>query len=351
MKKQETTMLTLKKILCVVCIVPAFIFGGCASANNDADMYQTEIYALDTYITMTLYNCDGEGNAAAAQEKISQLEQLLSVTAESSDTARINGSMGESTTVSEETLDVINTALEVSEQTDGALDISIYPVIKLWGFTTDSYSVPQLSELEEALALVDYKKINVDNSEKAVTLDKGMMIDLGAVAKGYIAGETAVLLKENGVESAVLSFGGNVQTIGLKPDGSSWTVGIKYPDTNDSFALLNVCETAVVTSAGDQRYFEEEGIRYSHIIDPSDGYPADSGVLSATVVCEDGAYADALSTALFVMGADKSAELYAEYGDFDYIILTENTVYVTNGIAENIELTDNYSYLEIEVVD
>ena len=159
------------------------------------------------------------------------------------------------------------------------------------------------------------------------------------------------LLKDNGFESAVLSFGGNIQTIGTK-NGELWKVGVKYPFTEDSFAILGVEETSVVTSATDQRYFEEGGKMYHHIINPKNGYPADNGTFSATVICESGAKADALSTSLFVMGIDKAKELYKKSDDFEFIILDEeDNVYVTSGLKDNFKLSDSYDYLNIEYVE
>lgn len=324
-----------------------FLLAGCSATTDEP--YSTEIYALDTYINLKIYGESGKENAALAESKITELENTLSVTKPESDVTKINSGSGEDIQVTQDTVNVINTALEVSSQTDGALDISVYPVVTLWGFTTDENRVPSDAEIDNALPLVDYSKISVD--ECTVRIDSGMKLDLGAVAKGYIAEKTAQALKENGVDSAVLSFGGNIQTVGTK-GGELWKVGVKYPDTADCFGILSIGETAVVTSAADQRYFEDNGKKYHHIIDPSTGYPAESGAASVTVVCENGARADALSTAIFVMGIDKAIEVYKNCGDFEFIFLDENDkVYITEGISENFELSDGFGELEVEVVN
>lgn len=313
--------------------------------------YDKSIFALDTFINLRLYSDDAENCAELASERITELENILSVTNENSDVSLLNENRGEPVEVDNDTFKVINTAIDVSSITDGALDISVYPIVKLWGFTTDEHKVPSRSDIEKELKKVDYTKIIADENDHTVQLAEDMQIDLGAVAKGYISEDVKNLLKENGIESAVLSFGGNIQTIGTK-NGELWKVGVKYPFTEDSFAILSVEETAVVTSATDQRYFEEDGKRYHHIIDPKSGYPVDNGTFSTTVVCESGARADALSTSIFVMGIDNAKELYKNSDDFEFIILDEeDNVYVTSGLKDKFKLTDSYDYLNVEYVE
>ena len=328
-------------IFTVLCI-------GLTGCDFNADTpYEREIFALDTFINLKIYGANGEENAELAEEKITELEALLSVTNPGSDISRINSHNSDITKVSVDTVNVIQAALDISQRTDGAFDISIYPVVKLWGFTTGENSVPSQSEINKALELVDFGKISVHNG--TVSLEENMQIDLGAIAKGYIAQQVTELIKQNGTESAVLSFGGNIQTVGLK-NGEKWKIGLKYPDTQDNYAILSVGEVSIVTSAADQRYFEENGVRYHHIIDPSTGCPAESGIESVTVVCDDGTKADGLSTALFVMGIEKASELYRCSNDFDFVILYDNTVYVTGGLADSIEFTEEYDYLNTEII-
>ena len=313
--------------------------------------YDKEVFALDTFINLRLYSENAEEQAKLAEDRITELEDILSVTNEGSDVSKLNSSSGKNVQVNDDTYNVIITAENVSKLTDGALDISVYPIVKLWGFTTDKFEVPSQSDIDSELKRVDYRKINIDESNHSVQLDENMQIDLGAVAKGYISEDIKNLLKEKGVESAVLSFGGNIQTIGTK-NGDPWKVGVKYPFTEDSFAILSVEETAVVTSATDQRYFEENGKMYHHIIDPKSGYPVDNGTFSTTVVCESGAKADALSTSMFVMGIDGASKLYKNSDDFEFVILEENgTVYVTEGLKDKFKLSESYSGLSVEFVE
>lgn len=339
-----------KMILSAISVVACVILSSC-SFTAENDIYQKDIFALDTFINLKIYGDNGEQNGEIAEEKIAELENILSVTRQGSDVFNINANPTALTNVSDDTLSVLKTANEISSLTDASFDVSVYPLVKLWGFTTDENKVPTQSQLDKALPFVDYKKISLDESNKTIALDDGMQIDLGAIAKGYIAEEVAETLKENGVESAVLAFGGNIQTVGLK-NGSNWQIGVKYPDTTNNFGVLSVGETAIVTSASDQRYFEENGKKYHHIIDPSTGYPAENGTLSVTVVCESGARADGFSTALFVMGAEKAVELYKTVDDVEFIILTDNNrVYVTEGLKDSFTLSEDYKHLNVEYIN
>lgn len=337
-----------KVMLAFIITVLCAVFIGCGVDGSTP--YEREIFALDTFINLKIYGENGEESADLAQKKITELENMFSVTNPNSDVSKINSDFA-GTNIGTDTVKLIQFSLKMSNLTNGAFDISVYPVVKLWGFTTGKNNIPKQSDINNALSLVDYRKISVDESKNSIILEENMQIDLGAVAKGFISQQVADLLKQKGVENAVLSFGGNIQTVGLK-NGRMWQIGIKYPDSSESFGTLTVGETAIVTSAADQRFFEENGKRYHHIIDPSTGCPAENGTKSVTVVCNDGAKADALSTAMFVMGAEEAIQFYKSNDGFDFVILTEdNTLYVTSGLSESFSLADNYSHLKIKSVE
>ena len=233
-------------------------------------------------------------------------------------------------------------------RTDGALDISVYPIVRAWGFTTEEYQVPEETEIESLLPLVDYTKIQYDTATGNVSIPKGMTIDLGSIAKGYGGQLAAQLLREKGVTSALLNLGGNVQTIGSKPDGSPWQVGIQDSTGDTPMMVLSVSDQAVITSGGYERYFEQDGKTYWHIMDPSTGYPAKSGVTGVTVVCDTGLEADALSTACFVLGVEKGAQLLKTYGVDGLFVDEEHHVYLTEGMKERFSLlADSYSVEDI----
>ena len=231
-------------------------------------------------------------------------------------------------------MQLLTAALSASERTGGAFDPTVYPLVKLWGFTDELRKVPSPDERAEALNHVGIQ--NVSLSGTTVTLAEGSMLDFGGIAKGYAAERCAELLAQAGVEAALLSLGGNVQTLGSKPDGTLWTVGIANPEApSEAIAKLTFSGSkALVTSGGYQRYFEENGVRYHHILDPKTGCPAESGLTSVTVLADSGTLADALSTALFVMGLDRATDFWRASDDFDAVFLTDSgEIYATEGAA------------------
>ena len=224
--------------------------------------------------------------------------------------------------------------MQVSEKTNGAFDITIYPLMELWGFTTKNYRVPESNEITEALKGVSYTNVSVNGQQVALT--GGSSIDLGGIAKGYTSSRVIQIMKDCGIEHAIVNLGGNVQVLGTKTDGSDWRVAIQNPASENSYlGILSTADKAVITSGGYERYFEQDGQVYHHIIDPQTGYPSDSDLTSVTIVCSDGTTADALSTALFVMGLDGAKELYRSGAiDFDMILFDGSKVYVSEGIKD-----------------
>ena len=201
------------------------------------------------------------------------------------------------------------------------------------------------------MPLVDYTNVQYDEVTGEVILPAGMEIDLGSIAKGYAGQQAAKLLREKGVTSALLNLGGNVQTIGSKPDGGAWQIAVKNPHSKEPMMVVSVRDKAVVTSGGYERYFEQDGKTYWHIMDPKTGRPADSGLLAVTVIGEDGAMCDGLSTSLFVMGLEKAAALWAESSDFEAIfIAADGTVYITDGLKEDFSLLSDYADTTVQVI-
>lgn len=290
------------------------------------------VFAMDTVMELTVWGSDAGNHVKAAAERIRELEAALSVTRADSEVVRLNA--GEIVALSADTESLLERSLALREETGGAFDPMIYPLVKLWGFTTGEYRVPAETEIAEMLAKVRTGTVELEDGMAAA---HGAELDFGAVAKGYAGAVLAREMKAAGVESALLQLGGNVQTVGLKPDSSRWRVGIRDPwGGEDSYlGVLEVGETAVVTSGGYQRYFEEAGTRYCHILDPATGYPASSGLASVTIVAEDGFLADGLSTALYVMGLDAAAEFWRSRDDFEAVLVTDNgRIYVTGGLRD-----------------
>ena len=283
----------------------------------------------------------------AAARLIDEIENKMSTKIETSEIAQLNAN-GKGI-VSKETAYLIQRSRELYLDTLGAFDITIYPVVKIWGFTTGEYQIPSADVLQSTVRKMGMEALSLEEEKKEVTfLKKDMEIDLGGIAKGYTSARIIDLFHEYGITSGVVSLGGNVQVLGNKESGEPWNVAIRNPSAGEGYlGVLKTTDKAVITSGGYERYFEEAGQTYHHIIDPATGYPADSGLVSVTIVSSDGTLADALSTAIFVMGKEKAIEYWKEKRDeFDMILLEENgTVVISEGIAD--QFTSDY---EVEIV-
>lgn len=319
----------------------AGVLTGCsAPAEEMQQPVERSLFAMNTYMTFTAYGEDAQAALQEAEECIQQVEGLWSVTDKDSEIYQANHSGGQPVTVSEETAEIISFALEMAQRTGGALDPTIYPVLTAWGFTTDSKQVPSQQQIAQLLEQVGYDRIQINGSE--LTVPDGMELDLGAVGKGYTADLVTEILRRHGVTSALISLGGNIQAIGSRPDGSDWRLGIRAPWESGNLGVLTVSDAAVVTSGGYENYFDDEqGNIYWHILDPSTGYPADSGLQSVTIVGREGKMCDALSTALFVMGAQSAEQYWRENGGFEMLLVTDSgEMLITEGIAENFTLNE-----------
>ena len=285
-------------------------------------------------MSFTAYGERGEEAVEAAVQEVERLDALLSTGIAESEVSRINVS-GEGD-LSEDTEKILSEGLTIWKQTGGLFDVTIYPLMQLWGFPTGNYHVPTKEELKQTMSLVDSSKVILDGSY--VTLGEKQKMDLGGIAKGYTSNRIMEIFQEYGVTSAMVSLGGNVQTLGKKPDGTDWQVGIQNPDNvqGDLLGAVAVQDQAVITSGGYERYFEENGQTYIHILDPRTGCPAESGLASVTIVSSNGMLADALSTSLYIMGLDEAEAYWRIYADeFDMILMTDDgTVYVTEGIRD-----------------
>lgn len=364
-RSQETNKMSLKKAIAGVCLGALLLTGGCgqkqsntqqikdtaqaqetagveteASSEND-DPSQAEasrdIFAMDTYMSVTAFGENADAAVDTAQAEIERLDAMLATGNGDSEIARLNVSGTAELSVDAGYL--VERALELYTETDGAFDIAIYPVMEAWGFPSQNYQVPSEDALQERLALVDASKVSYDADSRKVSFgEAGMEIDLGGIAKGYTSARIMDIFRSYGITSGLVNLGGNVQVLGTKTDGSKWRVAVQSPDDErDYLGVLSVSDKAVITSGGYERYFEQDGITYHHIIDPKTGYPAENGLKSVTIVSADGTLADGLSTSLFIMGEEKAAEFWRMHSDeFDAILLTDDgTIYVTEGIADD----------------
>lgn len=344
----------MKKIICGILASVLFL---CSCGNEpetkessvDAQSKTISLFAMDTYMTLKAYGKEAEIALEKSSEEIERLQNLFNINDSESDVSIINSHAGqEPVAVSEDTASVIKTACEVSYETDGALDISVYPVLKEWGFTTENYKIPSQREIDVLLESIDYKKIELNDN--SIAMADHMQLDLGSVGKGYTGDKIMEILQNEGITSAMINLGGNVQTLGTKPDGKKWRIGIEDPDnTDNTVCKIDVNDCAVITSGNYQRFFVgEDGKKYWHILDPKTGYPADNGIVSATVIGTSGAECDALSTALFVMGTEKAINYAKTHPNIDVILITsDRKLYITDGIYADAEIQlSNYEIIK-----
>lgn len=323
------------------------ILTGCGEKTDNSTKVQRDVFAMDTYMSLTAYGDNAVDALDKSTEKITELEALFAVNSEESDVWKINNSDGKPVQVSDDTAEVIASAIEYGNIT-GTLDITIYPVLKEWGFTTQDYKIPDDETLAELLKNVDYSNIQLNGNN--ISVPENYMVDLGAVAKGYTGDKVIAEMRKNGVESAIISLGGNVQSLGLKPDNSQWNVSVANPFMPDtSMCIISIDEKAVITSGNYERYFTgNNGRNYWHIIDKSDGCPADNGLVSVTIIGNSGIMCDALSTALFIAGTEKAQEYWRKNGGFDMILVTDDgRIICTDGIKGNLK---NMSDMPLEVI-
>lgn len=316
---------------------------GTETAAASTEMQSKELYAMDTYMTVKAYGNNASEALSESVKKIQELDALLSTGDENSEIYALNHSG--SAALSDTSAYLYQRSMEINSATDGAFNPLVYPLMDAWGFTTDNYKVLTQSEIDELLPLTDIRKVTFDSETNEIAFSKeGMAIDFGGIAKGYTSDSVAEIMRENNVGGAIINLGGNVCVIGTKADGSYWKVGIQDPkDGSKCLGILSLTDKCVITSGGYERYFTENGKTYHHILDPTTGMPADSGLLSVSIISSDGTLADGLSTALFVMGLDKVAAFWRESGyEFDFVIMTEdNQLYISEGISD-IFTSDTY---------
>lgn len=338
---------------CAVVLAFALLLAGCgaAPASDAVDEEEETVrsfFAMDTSMSILTWGAD-DALLEEAEDLVSELEAVVSATREGSELRTLNETG--SVTLPDDAAFLLGRALDICGETGGALDITIYPVVSAWGFATaeQDYRVPGGDEIARLLQSVDYTRVAVEGD--TVSLDEGMAIDLGAVTKGYVGDRIAALLRENGVTSALLDLGGNIQTIGSKPDGSDWFIAIKDPESDGILGAVPITDQAMITSGGYERYFvDEEGNMWWHIMDPATGYPAQSGLISVTVVGDEGLVCDALSTALFIMGPENAIQFWREHRDFEMALVTdEGELLLTPGLYDVFTPAEGLAY-SLEVI-
>lgn len=314
---------------------------GCSQAVTE---HSAEIFAMNTLISMTLWGNESNEAILASENYIYAIEDAFSTTREESVLYSLNNTQGEWVTLSPEMISVLDYAMEMSAKTGETFTPMVYPLVTAWGFTSSTQRVPSPSEIQSILPFVDDDFIEIDTKNNRVRLSPGAQLDLGGITKGYVGDSLAEYLRSENVQSALISLGGNIYTLGKKTDGSLWNIGIQNPYGAGSVGSVAVYNRAVITSGGYQRYFNYGGETYWHIIDPRSGYPAKSGLASVTIISESGMYGDCLSTALFVMGLEDAIDFWRQHQDFDAVLITDNgDIYITPDLVGQFTLAKGYT--------
>lgn len=316
-----------------------------------------EKFLMDTLIQITVFSTDEQSGKEALEKAFAEFERISDLTnrfpaegtdaAAASDVIRINKNAGiKPVQVSADTLNIVQRSLYYAQASGGAFDITIGPVMDLWGFGQDVQRVPSDEQIQKALSLVDYRRVIVDPEQATVYLPiPGMSLDFGGVAKGYATEKAVQVLQDSGIKHAIINAGGNVYALGARPDGSLWRVGVRDPrDPNGLLAILSVKDTSVVTSGDYERYFEEGGVRYSHLIDPATGKQA-RDLMQTTVVTQSSTDADIINKPLFVLGRRDGMSFAGGLPDVGVILVgADKQVTFTDNLTSQLEFTGGGGY-------
>ncbi len=330
------------KIKFFLLVISSIPFTGCSGVGNPVT--ETEL-VMGTTCSVTLYRHSGSEIFHRVFDRIKEIDRKMAVQKEESEVSEINREAGvRAVSVSEDTFRVVERAVEISRVSGGAFDITVGPLVQLWGIGTERAGVPEEEEIKALLPVVDYRKIQLNREELSVFLEeRGMALDLGAIAKGFAVDEAVEVLGRNGVERGIINLGGNIYAYGEKPEGKPWRIGVQNPEGKPGtyIGILEVINKTMATSGVYERYFIRDNTRYHHILDPETGYPVRNGLESVTVLAEDSMDADALSTAVFCLGLQAGMELVERSDGTEAVFITDDkTVILSSGLQGRFELTD-----------
>ncbi|SFG34710.1 thiamine biosynthesis lipoprotein [Desulfotomaculum arcticum] len=335
------------KSIFLMFMVIFFNFGWLAGCSGNSEIpVEKQGFYMGTVVTVKAYGQKAQRAADEGMKRIKDLQDKMTSHAPDGEIHQLNASAGNGAWVplSSDSIYVLKTALKYAQLSQGSFDVTIGPLVQSWGSFTQNPQIPSPTELDRINKLINYRDMEINEKEKTARLKKtGQMVDLGGIAKGYAGDEVIKIFKAYGIESAFVNLGGNVVVLGEKPDGSPWNVGIQNPGAQDGgcIGVLEIKDKAVVTSGDYERYFEEGGVRYHHILDPQTGYPSKSGLISVTIVAETSIDADALSTAAFVLGLAEGLELVQSLEGVEAIFITgDRQVHITPGLKDRFTLTD-----------
>lgn len=312
--------------------------------TDNKEVHRAE-FLMGTYMEITAIGRRAPAAMAAAFERIQEIEARMTHHGQSSEIAIVNDKAGQTAApVGADTYQVVKKALRYADLTQGKFDPTILPIVNLWQIGSPQARVPQPYEIESSLPAVGYKGVLLDDTHKTIKLaHAGMGLDLGAIAKGYAADEVAAIFRQHGVKKALINLGGNLYALGNNPAGKPWRIGIQDPESNrnEYMAVVEVDDETLVTSGAYERFLEADGVLYHHILDPFTGYPAESDLLSVTIIGKSSIDADALSTSVFVLGLQEGLKLLNETDNTNFVLIDKDLqVYCSAGAGDRFTITN-----------
>jgi len=340
-----------KLMIIVLTFVLAIGIVGCTNEDSNQPISRTEIF-MSTPVSITIYDGEYENILDKAFEKVEEVENLVSINKENTEISELNKNAGiEKVKLSDISYDILKKGLEYSKLSNGSYDITIGPLVKLWNIGFEDAKVPSQDEINEVIDTIDYNNIEINDSTKEVFLTKkGMEIDLGSIAKGYIADEIANILKQEGVNRAIIDLGGNIYALGSKSSNSNWKIGIQNPfnDRGEVVGGIEVSDKTVVTSGIYERFIEENGVKYHHILNPKTGYPYETDIAGVSIITDKSIDADALSTLTFTKGLEEGLKFIEGLDNVDAIFITnDKKIYITDNIRDSFKIINT----EFEIVN
>jgi thiamine biosynthesis lipoprotein len=333
-----------KFIAIIMAIVLPIGLIGCMKEQTSESIGKTEVI-MGTVVKVTLYDGGSQEILNKVFERIAEIENLVSINKEGTELNKLNENAGlKSVKVSDTSYDIIKRGLYYSELSNGGYDITIGPLVKLWSIGLPEAKVPTQEEIDKTIKNIDYSKVKINPDTKEVFLsEKGIMLDLGSIAKGYATDEIVKILREEDVKQAIVDIGGNIYAMGLKNGDTNWKIGIQNPfdDRGNVLGSVEISDKTVVTSGVYERFIEKNGVKYHHILNPDTGYPYKTEIAAVSIIADKSIDADALSTLIFTKGLDEGLNFVEKLDKIEAVFITnEKKVYITEGLRNNFKITD-----------
>nr|WP_319487824.1 FAD:protein FMN transferase [uncultured Caproiciproducens sp.] len=343
MNKNKKTVVLLITLLTIIIICLIFIW---VKYGQRAKSYECTNFAMGTYIQQTVYGKNAQVAATAAAKKIGELENLISWRITDSDIYKLNQASGSDwIKLDARTIALLQKSLDVAQKSNGAFEPTILPITSLWDFGGSNQHVPAKNDITKYLKYVNYNDLRVNTKDSTASLKQHYMaVDLGAIGKGAACDEAVASYRQSGADCGIVSVGGSVGVFGTKSDKSAWHVAVRDPRSSEtqsaSMGTIDLHSGFVSTSGTYEKTFTENGVTYHHLLNPKTGYPENNGLISVTVICDNGALSDALSTACFVLGREKGIALLKEYNANGIFIDSDSKVFATDNIINSFKIVN-----------